>query len=159
MSLRPELLEQIRINKSGTIRDAIQAENYAASQAAGGPITADDLTIALTARLTAAERNELEHVPRDTVLKMLSNKQMDEPFVFLTSLGEGDNYVQAMRQVLSRTRKKAAKKKVRLAEFKMFVMSITSKEDHDVVTVIRTKNMPEHLESVYDALLDAFEKK
>lgn len=156
MSLRPELLERIRINKANTIRDAVQAKAFAESEA--GPIT-EDIMSGLTAQLTAAERHELEHVPRDTVLKLLSNKQLDEHFIFMTTHGQGENYVQAMRQVLARTRKKAAKKKVRLQEFKMYVVSIKRNEDHDVVTVVRTRKMPEHLESVYDALLDAFEKK
>lgn len=159
MSLRPEFLEQIRINKSQRIRDPEQAEAFAANRAAGGPLDALTLTEGLISKLTDQERKELEHVPRDTVLKMLSNKQLDEPFMFMTALGEGDNYVQAMRQVLSRTRKKAKSKKIRLQEFKLFVQSIESKENHDVVIMIRTKQMPANLESVYDALIDVFEKK
>lgn len=152
------LINQLLINKTGKIRDPAQAARHEA-ESMQSAITAESLEINFSAQLTAAERNELETVPRETVLKMLNNKKLDEHFVFNTFHGQGDAYVQAMRQVLSRTRKKALKKRVRLDEFKLFVVMIEDKSDHDIVTLVRTKQMPAHLESVYDALVDAFEKK
>jgi hypothetical protein len=119
-----------------------------------GPNLAENLQ----KQLAAVEKNDLETVPRETVLKMLIQKKLDEHFIFKTSLGEGEHYIQAMRQVLSRTRKKALRKKQRLDEFKVYVISIEEKEDHDVVTLVRSKNMTRTEESVYDALMEQFKK-
>lgn len=110
------------------------------------------------AEVEAIEKNSLETVPRETVLKMLCEKKMDEHFIFSVQSGEAENYIQAMRQVLSRTRKKALRKKKQLSEFKMLIISVEKKKDQDVVTLVRTKMMSEHQESVYDELIAAFEK-
>lgn len=129
-----------------------------ASTAGGEKPPKDDIAAKLAEQFSAVERNELESVPRETVLKMLIQKKLDEHFIFKTIKGDGNNYIQAMRQVLSRTRKTAYKKKQRLDEFKMFVISVVEKTDHDEVTLMRSKSMQPHLESVYDALMDAFKK-
>lgn len=106
-----------------------------------------------------------EHLPRYTVLKMLKEGHLDTDFIFKVTAGEGENYVQAMRQVLSRARKKAKKKGTRLDNFKLFTRSIKTVEaddtspSHDLVTLIRSKNMTELEISVYDEITEAFEKK
>jgi hypothetical protein len=112
----------------------------------------------LERQLIATAQGDFETVPRDTVLKLL-HRNMDELFIFNTALGQGENYVQAMRQVLSRTRKRAEKKRVVLEEFKLYIVTIQSKDDVDCVTLVRTKGIPEHLVSVYDELTAAFSKQ
>ena len=104
-------------------------------------------------------KNDLETVPRETVLKMLIQKKLDEHFIFRVETGEGENYIQAMRQVLSRTRKKALKKKQQLDEFKMLIVGVEHKTDYDIITLVRTKTMSAHQESVYDEIMAAFTKQ
>lgn len=134
-----------------------------AGEGAGGVIINTEHPIeinmkSLDGKLAAHNRSDVETVPRDTVLKMLMDAKLDEMFIFHTAPGEGENYLQAMRQVLSRARAKAYKKKTRLDEFKLLCHAITQKEEFDEVIVIRTKNMSEHEESVYDGLIEAFKK-
>lgn len=156
-------LLQINLEKSRAAKDAMlcQTEN---SQALfiknNNDINkSDDIAARLNAKLQSVERNELETLPRETVLKMLVQKKMEEHFIFKVDLGHGENYVQAMRQVLSRARKKALKKKQRLDEFKLYVIDIKQQEDHDVVTLVRTRQLNPQETSLYDDILNAFEKK
>lgn len=127
-------------------------------------ISPDDVKIGkeiatkMSEQFAAISEQELETVPRETVLKLLIQKKLDEHFIFKTMAKDGEKYIQAMRQVLSRTRKKALKKKQRLDEFKLYVISIEEKPDHDVVTLMRSKNMTRTEESVYDALMEQFKK-
>jgi hypothetical protein len=121
------------------------------------PVASDpgDIVIGLQRALKSAEVNELETSPRNTVLKMLMTKKMDEYYIFKTTLGQGANYVQAMRQVLTRTRRKAKLQKQTLDEFKLFEISIVSEADHDVVTLERSKRLTKEEGSVYDDLINA----
>lgn len=160
--MNKEMLEKIRINKTGKIRDPAQAaKTINADENSDGPVTLNlsDIEGKLNQDFEAGENHELEIIPRATVKRMLEEKKYDEPFVFKVHLGQGANYVQAMRQVLSRARKKALRKKIRLEEFKLFELAIESKEDHDIVRLVRVKNIPAHLTSVYDELLNAFKRE
>lgn len=170
--MNKEMLERIRINQAGRIRDKAQAARHAivsGSGVGGAPWSnkdtetpfqiTDDFSARLQGTFEAVKRYELETKPRETVLKMFMERKLDENFIFKVTKGEGENYVQAMRQILSRTRKKALRNKMPLNEFKLLTVNITEKEDHDVVTLVRTKRMSEHMQSVYDDLITAMAKK
>jgi len=164
--MESDFLKRIRINQSGTIRDKKQAMLHAQQsntvEGLGGepkPISIDDIEIGLTETITNNEREDLELSPRETVLRMLVDCKLDEQYKFKTTKGGGEHYVQAVRQVLSRTRKKALKQKRRLDEFKLLTVSIKQNEDHDEVILVRSKQMSAHEASVYDTLIDAFERK
>jgi len=148
-------LLQIRLKASQ------EAKALAASQPEplAQSIEGDGIAAKLQRQLISAAENELETFPRDTVFRMLSEKQLDEPFTFKCSLGQGANYVQSMRQVLSRTRNKALAKKIPLMEFKVYELTIRSELDHDVVTLLRTRKMQPQQESVYDELIEQFAKQ
>jgi hypothetical protein len=101
----------------------------------------------------------VEHEPRATVLKMLTAAKLDENYTFKVASGEADNYIQAMRQVLSRTRKKAASKKQKLTEFKMLRVSVETTPTHDTVTLVRTRTLDAHHQSVYSELMEMMQNK
>lgn len=153
-------LLQINLEKSRAAKAALlcQTENFPVLRIEREHKT-DDIAARLSAKLQSVARNELETLPRETVLKMLVQKKLDEHYSFKVDLGHGDNYVQAMRQVLSRARKKALKKKQRLDEFKLYVISIEQEEDYDKVTLVRTRQLNPQETSLYDEILNAFEKK
>jgi hypothetical protein len=117
------------------------------------------LLVEHTRRDEAVEKFALETSPRETVYKFLANKKLDEPFLFNVQKGDGENYAQAMRQVLSRARAKALKKKIPLDEFKVLTLKIENLENYDEVTLIRTKTLSTKEESVYDDLIAQFTKK
>lgn len=113
-----------------------------------------DLITKMHEVMAAPVRNDIETLPRDTIIKMLVDVPLEEKFTFKTELGGGGNYVQAMRQVLSRVRKKAAKSKMELEEFKLFEIAIESKDGYDEVTLIRSATMTTKEESVYEDLMN-----
>lgn len=117
----------------------------------------DDLLIKMHAVMASAAREDLEQVPRKTLVKMFKDIPLEEKFTFKVELGGGANYVQAMRQVLSRVRKKAAAQKMELEDFKLFELGIESKEDHDAVTLIRSAVMTQKEESVYTELMSTIQ--
>lgn len=119
----------------------------------------DNIAIKLQRALKTAEDHELEDTPRQTVLRMLIERQIEELFTFKVSLGLGGKYVQAMRMVLSRARGRAKSEKKQLDEFKLYEVSITSEADHDVVVLMRSKRMTKEQESVYDKITELFEKQ
>lgn len=155
VSILPHALD-IAINKTGKIvappREKVE------------PVTELDFS-SLEQKLENTQDENFEHLPRHTVLKMLREGALDTDFIFKVSFGEGDNYVQAMRQVLSRARRSAKKKQTRLDNFKLLTRSIESVEAdgsepaHDLVTLVRSKNMTALEISVYDEITEAFEKK
>lgn len=156
------LREKYAINQKGIIRDPVQAEVHAKSQPMlieEIPINRIDLSAQFDKLINAGKNNDLEDIPRETILKMLIQKpELEVEFTFKVMKGEADHYIQAMRQVLTRTRRKAKKEKRRLQDFKLLVKNTETKEDHDVVTLVRAKSIAPHLRSVYNELLDAFEE-
>lgn len=105
--------------------------------------------------LASAARDDLEQIPRKTLVRMFQTCPLEEKFIFKVSLGGGGNYVQAMRQVLSRVRKKAEREKLELEDFKLFELGVESKDDHDEVTLIRSAVMTQKDESIYTELMDS----
>lgn len=120
-------------------------------------ITAASLELALHAQLDSADKYNLETIPRVTVLKIVETA-IDVKFTFRVHKGEAENYMGAMRQVLSRTRKKAKKKHMRLDEFKLLHLGTIEHEAYDEVTLVRTKTLSPYEESVYDSLFNAMKK-
>lgn len=157
MSLLQLNLEKSRAAKAALLSQT-EGANSLVSQNDNTNIDMNDIAARLEQKLQSVERNELETLPRDTVLRMLVQKKMDEQFSFKVDLDRGENYIQAMRQVLSRARKKALKKKQRLDEFKLYVISITHEKDHDVVIVVRTRQLNAQEMSVYDDIINAYAK-
>ena len=153
-------MEKIRINQAGTIKDKAQAAKHDA-ELNQKSISVDDVEIGLTTAITDLDRTDLELSPRETVYRMLIDCKLDEQYRFKTSKGQGEHYVQAVRQVLSRTRKKALRSKRQLDEFKLLTISIETKpeSDYDESVLVRSKQMSLHEASVYDELIDAFERK
>ncbi len=114
----------------------------------------DDLISKMQAQLASAARVDLEQIPRKTLVRMFTEADLEVKFTFKVELGGGKNYVQAMRQVLSRVRDKAAAQKMELEDFKLFTLKIESKEDHDEITLIRSAIMTQKEESIYTELMD-----
>lgn len=150
--------EEIRINKTGKLKTSPRADDDATGMKPI-EINLDNLD----AKMVEQQHPDLEHLPRDTVKKMIMTVPLDQEFIFKVAVDCGENYVQAMRQVLSRTRKKARKRKVRLDEFKLLTRKIINRPaaepPHDEVTLIRSKNMSALEVSVYDEILEQFERK
>lgn len=96
---------------------------------------------------------QLQHTPRSTLLLMLQKAKLDEQFIFNVKKNGGVAYVQAMRAVLSRARDKAETKKQTLDQWKMLVVSITTEETMDVVTLVRSKTIKRLQPSVLTELL------
>jgi len=145
--------------------EAISERAERAEQGNSQPITADDIIIdadAIGEKHEMQLHPDLEHIPRETVIKMIK-VGLDVEFTFKVELEKGNNFVQAMRQVLSRSRKKARRKNVRLDEFKVLERSITSKPTdeppHDEVTLVCSKNMSALELSVYDEIIEQMERK
>lgn len=102
-----------------------------------------------------AARVELEQVPRQTLVKMFKTTKLEEEFRFKVELGCGGNYVQAMRQVLARVRKRVKDNpQVELEDFRLFELSIESKDDHDEVVLLRSAIMTQKDKSIYEDLID-----
>lgn len=174
------LRDRFAINKTGSIRDHAQAALHAMSRSEsevghetfpdhpklpeleidlGIPINRIDLSTAFEKIKEGETRDDFEHIPRETFLKMLIQKpELEVEFSFKVQRKQGNHYIQAIRQVISRTRRKARNEKRRLQEFKLIVKSVETMDDHDVVTLIRAKTMNAVQRSVYDKLLDAFEQ-
>lgn len=156
-AIREKHREQLRINTTGKLK--AEPRDLPPEDGDGAPM----IEINLEEFENSMELNrhpELEHQPRATVIKFVQTA-LDTEFSFKVPLNCGDNYVQAMRQVLSRTRKKARMKKKVLDDFKTQQKPIEhfpeADPPHDLVTLIRTKNLSKLEGSVYDVLFSAFD--
>ena len=117
------------------------------------------LIASMQASLASAARNDLEQIPRKTLLHMFINCPLEVEYTFKVEHGGGGNYVQAMRQVLSRIRKKAAREKIELEDFKLIELKVETKEDHDEVTLLRSTMMTQKDESAYKDLMALMAEK
>lgn len=90
---------------------------------------------------------------RATVIRMFTEAKFEENFTFKVAPGEADHYINAMRSVLARVRKKAMKEKKKLDEFKLLVVGIKHEPTHDVVTLVRTRATSQKAKSIYDDLV------
>jgi len=97
--------------------------------------------------------NEWEEGARGTLVKMFQTAKLEEEFTFKVPPGCADRYVNAMRGVLVRVRKKAMKAKRPLDEFKMLVVEVKREPTYDVVTLVRTKSKSRVSKSAYDDLM------
>lgn len=112
----------------------------------------------LSSQIENTDKNNLETIPRKTTLKLVS-MALDVHFSFRVAKGEAENYMGAMRQVLSRTRKKAKRKRMILDEFKMLHVSTDETHgEYDIVTLVRSKTLSPHEESVFDELMAVMAK-
>lgn len=112
----------------------------------------------LSSQIENTDKNNLETIPRRTTLKLVSTP-LDTNYVFKVAKGEAENYMGAMRQVLSRTRKKAKRKRMILDEFKMLHVSTDeTNPEYDEVTLVRSKTLSPHEESVFDELMAVMAK-
>lgn len=73
--------------------------------------------------------------PRETVLQMFKANSFEGLFTFRTFPRKGKDFINSMRQVLSRVRKDAEKQKLELKNFKMYEISITPEAEFDLVTL------------------------
>ncbi len=103
----------------------------------------------------AAVVHNFEVSPRETLIRLLKEKNVDQAFTFNVPRDTAHNYIGAMRAVLSRSRRKAAKRKQRLQDFKLMIISIEHETDHDIVTIMRTQTKQQRVLSVYDEVLDS----
>lgn len=95
--------------------------------------------------------------PRKTILDMLANSKLDENYVFYTRPNSGEDYVQAMRQLLSRTRKKAKQDKLTLKQdFKLYTIEVVTVENkYDRVTLLRSMSINHRFNSHFDEIMNA----
>ena len=139
-----------RLKASREQRDLEEAEIAPMIQL--GPQT--DLLANMQRQIASAAREDIEQIPRKTLVKMFQTTPLEEKFVFKTELNGGRNYVQAMRQVLARVRNKAKAEKLELEDFKLFELSVEAKEDYDEVVLVRSAVMTQKEQSVYNELTD-----
>lgn len=130
---------------------AIRKTVEAANQRKASP--GEELDFDFT-KLDSAVRSEWESSARATLIRMFEQAKMEENFSFKVAPGEGERYVNSVRSVLARVRKKAAKAKIPVEEFKILVVGIKRETTHDAVTLVRTKASSGKAKSVYDELLD-----
>lgn len=153
--MNQSLLHRIAINKTGQ-----PLKQFKKAQIEREPILDfEKMETQLNARVDNEANHDIELVPRITMLRLVST-ELDTHFSFKVHKNEGENYISAMRQVLSRARNKAKRKKMRLDEFKMLLVGIdTSIAEYDTVTLLRTKTLSMYEESVYDELFSKLKKQ
>lgn len=102
------------------------------------------------------QRSDLESNARITIIKMFTEAPaLDQNFTFKTARGKGEDYVQAIRQVLSRGRQKLrSAQNTQPAHFKLFLVGIERLEDHDLVTIVRSARPSIKMRSVMDDIAD-----
>lgn len=85
-------------------------------------------------------RSDLETNARLTIIRMFQEAPaLDQNFSFKTAPQKGEDYVQAIRQVLSRSRQKLrSRQNTQPPHFKLFLIGIEHLEDHDLVTIVRS---------------------
>lgn len=142
--------DRIKINKT----DKVIAQPLIGTPIEIGP---EEIENSLSARLENTDKFGLETNPRKTVLKLVETP-LDTKFIFRVTRGEAENFISAMRQVLSRVRKKAKKNKWRLDEFKMLTIECKQFEEYDEICLVRTKTLDPYEESVYESLFAALKK-
>jgi len=85
-------------------------------------------------------RSDLETNARQTVIRMFQEApKLDQDFTFKTAPHKGEDYVQAIRVVLSLGRKQLrSRQHTQPQHFKLFLRGIEHLEDHDLVTIVRS---------------------
>ena len=103
------------------------------------------------------QRSDLETNARLTIIRLFQEApNLDQEFSFKTRPGKGADYVQAIRQVLSKSRAVLrSKQNTQPRSFKLFLVSIEKQQDHDLVTIVRSDKR----KSVIDDLADLIQKE
>lgn len=137
---------------------------FAAIRAARAMASPDTDTLDLDAALSKLEKAEsgaktVEAVhtqPRRTVKQMLlfAAENPEVVFSFKTRRYGGDQYLAAMRMVLSRTRRAATKHKLALEPRKMLRVLVEQQGDCDVVQVLWTQHKSLVQKGVYEELAE-----
>lgn len=100
---------------------------------------------------------KLDKVPRTTVLNMLRDTPLEADHVFNVRKGGGNDYVRAIRSLLSRIRAKAISQRKHLDEWKLLTVAIEKFPTHDVVTMLRTKEIKKLRSDDYKDIFAALE--
>lgn len=100
---------------------------------------------------------KLDKVPRTTVLNMLRDTPLEVDHVFNVRKGGGNDYVRAIRSLLSRIRAKAISQRKHLDEWKLLTVSVEQLPTHDVVTMLRTKEIKKLRSDDYKDIFAALE--
>lgn len=96
--------------------------------------------------------SDLETNGRLTLFRMIKTTELEQPFVFKTARFGGEAYVQTMRTVLSRARGQMREENKKGTAFKLFLISVETKPDHDLVTVMRSTHSSLKQRKAYDDL-------
>lgn len=96
----------------------------------------------------------LENNPRQTVISLFK-LPADTPFTFKTKLHQGQNYLDAMRQLISRARRHARIAKQPITHWKMLLMGpIEHHATYDLLTLVKTQMATIRQKEMYADLLD-----
>lgn len=152
---RKEIRDRLSITGTAPLRATQGIEAVSSAQVS---LNLDNFVEKFDTHDEMVKKHGLETVPRATMLTMLRQKKIDEDFTFKCEVNRGKDYIQAIRMVLSRTRRKALERKRQLDEFKLLVRGIKTFEEYDEVTLVRTKTLSPKEECVYDELMNEFEK-
>lgn len=88
-----------------------------------------------------------------SLLKFLTESDMDVPYTFCCDPGIGESYVQRMRTELSRLRNKVKNMKRQPKEFKMLLVGVKSFETHDEITLKRSVTRTQEMTSILRGLI------
>jgi hypothetical protein len=160
LKIRLANAERAENSQRRTIQNSIRiTEASAASELTLDDIDLGDLEKDVAKNLQAVNEFGVETSPRDLLIKLIGTVEIDVEFEFKTVPGGGENFVQAMRMVLSRVRARAKRKKLPLDEFKLLFQKCERLENYDVVTVMRSKSLSPKDESMYDDLTKLMAKQ
>lgn len=170
---KPEIVEdfgeeQLEITAEDIVLDTQEEIAVSAPEDAFGDLSslrigASDVVVdelASLQRVDAIAGVVLEVIPRKTIVRMLTETALDQPFTFYTKPGRGFDYVAAMRAVLSRTRKRAKGQHVILKQdFKLYTQSITTSKDFkfDEVKMCRSMSVNHRLNAHFDEIVRAMQ--
>lgn len=143
--------ERIRINQENKTAALVRVDEGEE----GELIDIDLLERKLIAQITNTEKFNLDTKPRKTLIHLIE-QPYDTKFAFRVVKGEGENYINAIRQVLSRTRRRAKAKKITLEQWKLFLDGIDETHaEYTEVTLVRSRTLTGHEISLYDDLVEA----
>lgn len=119
-------------------------------------LTEDFINASIIKAEEIAQKRNFEIIPRHTLIKLVKTP-IDHEFIFYVPRFQGENYLQCMRQVLSRARAKHINKGAggKLPPFKLYKRAINILEDCDEVVVMRSLTTQQKEATEYSELLGA----
>lgn len=94
----------------------------------------------VTVGAKAKPKSDLEQSPRATLIRMLeAAPEFDKEFSFKVERGTAHKYVHRMRVEMSRARAGNDDLKKGKNHFRLFVVGVELKDDHDLVTIVRSQ--------------------